>query len=61
MFESLLTFPNVLITRDRALFTVDAFMSIARTTRANISTFEQGKPCPNQIKLEALKAIGSSV
>lgn len=60
MFERLLT-PNVLITGHQAFFTVEALTSIARTTLANISTFEQGKPCPNQIKLEAITAVGNAV
>lgn len=60
VFERLLTFPNVLITGHQAFFTVDALTNIAQTTLTNISTFEQGKPCPNQIKLEALTAVGNA-
>lgn len=52
LFERLLTFPNVLITGHQAFFTVDALESIAETTLANISEFEQGKPCQNQVKAE---------
>lgn len=52
LFERLLTFPNVLITGHQAFFTVDALKTIASTTLANISEFEQGQPCPNQIKAE---------
>lgn len=51
LFERLLTFPNVLITGHQAFFTVDALSSIAKTTLANISDFEQGS-CPNQVKPE---------
>lgn len=50
LFERLLTFPNVLITGHQAFFTVDALKSIAETTLANISDFERGKPCQNQVK-----------
>ncbi len=52
LFERLLTFPNVLITGHQAFFTVDALKTIASTTLANLSEFEQGQPCPNQIKAE---------
>ncbi len=61
VFERLLTFPNVLITGHQAFFTIDALNSIAQTTLANISTVEQGKPCANQIKVEALGAASSAV
>lgn len=54
LFERLLTFPNVLITGHQAFFTVDALKTIASTTLANLSEFEQGQPCPNQIKVEDL-------
>ncbi len=52
LFERLLTFPNVLITGHQAFFTVNALESIAETTLANISEFEQGKPCQNQVQAE---------
>ena len=45
VFARLLTFPNVLITAHQAFFTREALEAIARTTIANISTFESsGKP-----------------
>lgn len=52
LFERLLTFPKVLITGHQAFFTFDALKSITETTLANISEFEQGKPCQNQVKAE---------
>lgn len=52
LFQRLLTFPNVLITGHQAFFTVDALRSIAETTLGNISDFEQGQPCVNQVKAE---------
>lgn len=55
LFQRLLTFPNVLITGHQAFFTVDALRSIAETTLGNISDFEQGKPCVNQVKEGARK------
>jgi len=56
LFERLLTFPNVLITGHQAFFTNEALKSIAETTLANISDFEQGQPCPNRVKAEAIGA-----
>ncbi len=51
LFERLLTFPNVLITGHQSFFTAEALTSIAETTLSNISDFEQGKPCSNQVKV----------
>jgi D-lactate dehydrogenase len=50
VFERLLTFPNVLITGHQSFFTTEAVKSIAETTLSNISDFEQGIPCSNQVK-----------
>jgi D-lactate dehydrogenase len=61
VLQRLLTFPNVLITSHQAFFTQDALTSIAYTTLTNISDFECGKPCPNQIKVEPVSAVGSNV
>ncbi|AFZ35623.1 D-lactate dehydrogenase [Stanieria cyanosphaera PCC 7437] len=49
-FQRLLTFPNVIITGHQAFFTKNALENIADTTLANITDFEQGKSCPNEIK-----------
>jgi D-lactate dehydrogenase len=49
-FQRLLTFPNVIITGHQAFFTKNALENIADTTLANITNFEQGKSCPNEIK-----------
>ncbi len=49
LFERLLTFPNVLITGHQSFFTTDALTSIAETTLSNISDFEQGLVCSNQV------------
>ena len=49
VFQRLLTFPNVLITGHQAFFTENALKSIAETTLANITDFEQGNPSPNQV------------
>lgn len=50
LFERLLTFPNVLITGHQSFFTAEAVQSIAETTLLNISDFEEGKDCSNQVK-----------
>lgn len=41
VFARLLTFPNVLITGHQGFFTVEAMQSIAATTIANLSRFEE--------------------
>lgn len=53
VFQRLLTFPNVIITGHQAFFTEEALSNIAATTLSNITDFEQGKSCPNQVKAEA--------
>lgn len=52
IFQRLTTFPNVLITGHQAFFTADALRNIADTTFANITDFEQGQPCPNEIRYQ---------
>ena len=49
LFARLLTFPNVIITSHQAFLTREALAQIAQTTLGNLSAFEQGKPCPNEI------------
>ncbi|MEC4816749.1 MAG: 2-hydroxyacid dehydrogenase [Scytonema sp. PMC 1069.18] len=49
VFQRLTTFPNVLITGHQAFFTEEAIRNIAETTVANMTDFEQGRPCPNEI------------
>ena len=49
VFQRLLTFPNVIITGHQAFFTENALQNIAQTTLTNITDFEQGKSCPNQV------------
>lgn len=55
VFERLLTFPNVLITGHQAFFTKNALSSIAETTLANISDFEQGLFLENAVSVEVVK------
>jgi D-lactate dehydrogenase len=55
VFQRLLTFPNVLITGHQAFFTEEALKNIAETTIANITDFEQGRPCANKISLDSTK------
>ncbi len=51
-FQRLLTFPNVIVTGHQAFFTRQALANIADTTLSNISEFEQGKNCVNEVKIE---------
>jgi D-lactate dehydrogenase len=53
-FQLLQSFPNVMTTAHQAFFTRNALTNIADTTLANITDFEQGKSCPNQVPLEVL-------
>jgi D-lactate dehydrogenase len=55
VFARLLTFPNVIITGHQAFFTQNALASIAETTLANITEFEQGRPSTNQVTLDLVK------
>jgi D-lactate dehydrogenase len=50
-FQLLQSFPNVVITAHQAFFTREALQNIAETTLKNVSDFESGRLCPNQIKL----------
>ncbi|PWQ92724.1 2-hydroxyacid dehydrogenase [Leucothrix pacifica] len=56
VFARLLSFPNVIITGHQAFFTSNALQNISDTTLTNISLVEAGKPCPNLVVPEALKA-----
>ncbi|MGB8354845.1 MAG: 2-hydroxyacid dehydrogenase [Chthoniobacteraceae bacterium] len=49
VFQRLLTFPNVLITAHQAFFTENALKNIADTTLGNITDFENGNPCANEV------------
>ncbi len=49
VFQRLLTFPNVLITSHQAFFTENAMKNIAETTIGNITDFEKGAPCANEV------------
>ncbi|MEG3862819.1 2-hydroxyacid dehydrogenase [Microcoleus sp. herbarium12] len=55
VFVRLLTFPNVLITGHQAFFTEEALQNIAETTIGNITDFERGRTCPNQIDLRKVQ------
>ncbi|WP_017653708.1 2-hydroxyacid dehydrogenase [Fortiea contorta] len=50
IFQRLTTFPNVLITGHQAFFTAEALSNIAETTFANITDFDNGRPCGNEIR-----------
>ena len=61
VFERLLTFPNVIVTSHQAWLTEDAIRNIADTTLANITAFEQGQACPNEITSVHRAADGREV
>jgi D-lactate dehydrogenase len=52
IFERLVSFPNVLVTGHQAFFTENALQNIAETTLENITTLEQGRPCPHEVKYQ---------
>ena len=54
VFTRLLTFPNVIITGHQGFFTQNALRNIAEITLANITDFEQGKACQNEITVDSL-------
>ena len=58
-FQHLQSFSNVVITAHQAFFTRDALESITRITLANLTAFEQGHPCANEIK--APQKVASTV
>ena len=49
VFLRLLNFPNVLITAHQAFFTENALKNIAETTLGNITDFENGRLCANEV------------
>lgn len=51
----LLTFPNVIITGHQGFFTSNALENIADTALANITDFEQGRPCANEVGLDLIR------
>lgn len=55
VFQRLQGFPNVLITGHQAFFTEDALKNIAETTLANITDFEAGRSCVNEVSTERLR------
>jgi len=50
-FQLLQSFSNVVITAHQAFFTENALNDISRTTIANLTDFEQGKPLKNEVSL----------
>jgi D-lactate dehydrogenase len=55
-FQLLQSFPNVVITAHQAFFTRNALEAIAQTTLSNITDFEAGRPCSNDVTLHDSKA-----
>ncbi len=60
VFQRLLTFPNVVVTAHQAFFTREALAAIADTTLANIAAFEAGRPVPNRVLPDLLRAASGS-
>jgi D-lactate dehydrogenase len=54
VFSRLITLPNVLVTGHQAFFTAEALHSIATTTIANLTAFEQGGAAVHQVTADAL-------
>jgi D-lactate dehydrogenase len=54
VFARLLTFPNVVITGHQGFFTEEALKSIAETTLANITAFEQGQGVMHEVSAERI-------
>lgn len=52
VFARLLTFPNVVITGHQAFFTQEAMQAIASTTLHNVTQFERGETCENQVRAQ---------
>jgi D-lactate dehydrogenase len=50
VFMRLTTFPNVLVTGHQAFFTDTALRNIAETTLQNVTDFERGLACRNEVK-----------
>jgi D-lactate dehydrogenase len=46
----LLTFPNVIVTAHQAFLTREALASIAETTLANLTAFQQGRPLQHEVR-----------
>lgn len=57
VIERLLSFPNVIVTGHQAFFTQEAIQTIAETTIASITDFEQGQPLMNEIQIEKVLAM----
>jgi len=51
-FTRLLTFPNVLVTAHQAFFTRTAMEQIAKVTVDNLTCFERGESCENEVALK---------
>ena len=54
VFARLLTFPNVLITGHQAFFTEEALTGIAKTTIANITSFEREGRAVHEVSVEKI-------
>lgn len=42
----------LIVTGHQGFFTTDALKNIAETTLSNLSDFEQGRPSPNEVRVD---------
>lgn len=54
----LLTFPNVIVTSHQGFFTREALEQIAATTVANVTSFENRRASPNQVRTRPVERGG---
>ncbi|RAJ09121.1 2-hydroxyacid dehydrogenase [Arenibacter echinorum] len=52
----LLSFPNVLLTPHQGFITKEALTNIAEVTYENLNSWEEGKPCQNELGLEMINS-----
>ncbi|MBC8768674.1 2-hydroxyacid dehydrogenase [Arenibacter sp. BSSL-BM3] len=54
--KKLLSFPNVLLTPHQGFITKEALTNIAEVTFGNLNSWEEGKPCKNELGLETIRS-----
>ncbi|MCK0190316.1 2-hydroxyacid dehydrogenase [Arenibacter sp. F20364] len=54
--KKLLSFPNVLLTPHQGFITKEALTNIAEITFENLNSWEEGKPCKNELSLETINS-----
>ncbi len=54
--KKLLSFPNVLLTPHQGFITKEALTNIAEVTFENLNSWEEGKPCKNELGLATIRS-----